>query len=126
MVVASGEGVKQLFSERGADIVIDGGQSMNPSARDFIDAFREVSAQTVFVLPNNGNIILAAKQAAELYTDADVRVIECTTIGEGYAAISMFSDESGDADTIESELRDVRSAAWLPPGYRAVYATPER
>lgn len=106
VVVASGEGVKQLFSERGADIVIDGGQSMNPSARDFIDAFREVSAQTVFVLPNNGNIILAAKQAAELYTDADVRVIECTTVGEGYAAISMFSDESGDADTIESELRD--------------------
>lgn len=106
VVVASGEGVKQLFSERGADIVIDGGQSMNPSTRDFIDAFREVSAQTVFVLPNNGNIILAAKQAAELYTDADIRVIECTTIGEGYAAISMFSDESGDADTIESELRD--------------------
>lgn len=106
VVVASGEGVKQVFSERGADIVIDGGQSMNPSARDFIDAFREVSAQTVFVLPNNGNIILAAKQAAELYTDADIRVIECTTIGEGYAAISMFSDESGDADTIESELRD--------------------
>lgn len=106
VVVASGEGVKQLFSERGADIVIDGGQSMSPSARDFIDAFREVSAQTVFVLPNNGNIILAAKQAAELYTDADIRVIECTTIGEGYAAISMFSDESGDADTIESELRD--------------------
>lgn len=106
VVVASGEGVKQLFSERGADIVIDGGQSMNPSARDFIDAFREVSAQTVFVLPNNGNIILAAKQAAELYTDADIRVIECTTVGEGYAAISMFSDESGDADTIESELRD--------------------
>lgn len=106
VVVASGEGVKQLFSERGADIVIDGGQSMNPSARDFIDAFRKVSAQTVFVLPNNGNIILAAKQAAELYTDADIRVIECTTIGEGYAAISMFSDESGDADTIESELRD--------------------
>lgn len=106
VVVASGEGVKQLFSERGADIVIDGGQSMNPSTRDFIDAFREVSAQTVFVLPNNGNIILAAKQAAELYTDADIRVIECTTIGEGYAAISMFSDESGDANTIESELRD--------------------
>lgn len=106
VVVASGEGVKQLFSERGADIVIDGGQSMNPSARDFIDAFREVSAQTVFVLPNNGNIILTAKQAAELYTDADIRVIECTTVGEGYAAISMFSDESGDADTIESELRD--------------------
>lgn len=106
VTVASGEGVKQLFTERGADIVIDGGQSMNPSARDFIDAFRQVSAQTVFVLPNNGNIILAAKQAAELYTDADIRVIECTTIGEGYAAISMFSDESGDADTIESELRD--------------------
>lgn len=106
VTVASGEGVKQLFTERGADIVIDGGQSMNPSARDFIDAFRQVSAQTVFVLPNNGNIILAAKQAAELYTDADIRVIESTTIGEGYAAISMFSDESGDAYTIESELRD--------------------
>ncbi len=106
VAVASGEGVKQLFTERGADIVIDGGQSMNPSARNFVDAFRSIPAETIFVLPNNGNIILAAKQAAELYTGADIRVIESKTVGEGYAAISMFEDESSDADAAEQSLRD--------------------
>lgn len=104
VAVASGDGIKQLFKERGADVIVDGGQSMNPSAEDFLEAFREVNADTVYVLPNNGNIILAARQAAGLYKDSDIRVIESHTVGDGYAALSMLNFESGDADLIEDEL----------------------
>ncbi len=104
IAVANGTGVKNLFSERGADVIVDGGQSMNPSAEAFIEAFDAVNADTVFVLPNNGNSILAAKQAAKLYDKSDVRVIESRTIGDGYAALSMLDTGSGDTDAIVSEL----------------------
>ena len=106
IAVASGDGVKQLFSERGADIIVDGGQSMNPSTEDFLAALDEVNADTVFILPNNGNIILTAKQAAGMYEGSDVRVIESKTIGDGYAALSMLSYDSADTDLIEQELND--------------------
>lgn len=104
--VASGDGIKQLFSERGADVVVDGGQSMNPSTENFLVAFEEANADTIFVLPNNGNIILTAKQAAGMYKDSDVRVVESHTIGDGYAALSMLSYDSDDAQTIVSELTE--------------------
>lgn len=106
VAVCSGEGVSELFTERGADIIVSGGQSMNPSAEDFIDAFKKVNADTIFVLPNNSNIILAARQAASMFTESDVRVIESRTIGDGFAALSMYDTYSGDADIIESELND--------------------
>ncbi|MBQ9117314.1 MAG: DAK2 domain-containing protein [Clostridia bacterium] len=106
VAVANGEGVKSLFSERGADEVIDGGQSMNPSAEAFIQAFDRVNADTVFVFPNNGNIILTARQAATLYPDSDIRVVESRTVGDGYAALSMFDTVSDDADIIEAELKE--------------------
>lgn len=109
VAVASGDGVKQLFTEHGCDVIVDGGQSMNPSTEDFLDAFKKANAKTIFVFPNNGNIILSAKQAAGMYTDSDVRVIESHTIGDGYASLTMFSPESGDADTIEAELIDAMS-----------------
>jgi DAK2 domain fusion protein YloV len=106
VAVASGDGIKQLFTERGTDVIVDGGQCMNPSAEDFIEAFDTVNADKIFVLPNNGNVILTAKQAAKMYKDSDVRVIESRTIGDGYAALSMLSFESGDADQIQSELTE--------------------
>lgn len=106
VAVASGDGIKQLFSERGADVIVDGGQSMNPSTEDFLEAFEQVNADTVFVLPNNGNIVLTAKQAAGMYKDSDVRVIESHTIGDGYAALSLLSFDSGDADQIATELTE--------------------
>ena len=106
VAVCSGEGVSELFTERGADIIVSGGQSMNPSAEDFIEAFKKVNADTIFVLPNNSNIILAARQAASMFTESDVRVIESRTIGDGFAALSMYDTYSGDADIIESELND--------------------
>ena len=106
VAVASGVGLVNTFIERGADVVVSGGQSMNPSAEDFIEAFDKVGADTIFVLPNNGNIVLTAKQAAELYRSSDVRVIESKTIGDGYAALSMLDTDSGDADRIAEELTE--------------------
>ena len=105
VVVACGEGLKQTFIDRGADVIVDGGQSMNPSAEDFITAFDEVNADVIFVFPNNGNIVLTAQQAAHLYEKSDVRVIESTTIGAGYASLAMLDTNSGDTDAIVEDLR---------------------
>lgn len=104
VVAACGAGIQQTFREVGADVIVDGGQSMNPSAEDFLKAFEECNADTIFVFPNNGNVILAAKQAASMYKDSDVRVIESKTIGDGYAALSMMDTSIGDVDAIVEEL----------------------
>ena len=104
VAVACGEGLKNTFRERGADVIVDGGQSMNPSAEDFISAFDEVNADTIFVFPNNSNIILTARQAAQLYEKSDVRVIESKTVGAGYASLAMLDTNLADADAIESDL----------------------
>ena len=108
IAVASGEGLKQTFLDLGCDVVVDGGQSMNPSAETFLEAFDKVNADTIFVFPNNGNIILTAHQAAKLYPGSDIRVIESHTIGDGYAALSMLAP-AGDADSIVAELTDAMS-----------------
>ena len=105
VAVAAGEGIKETFLSLGADFVVEGGQTMNPSAEDFLAAFDTVNADTIFVLPNNGNIVLAAKQAAALYEKSNVRVLESKTVGDGYAALTMLDFESGDADEIEENLR---------------------
>ena len=106
VTVASGAGLVQTFKDLGVDYVVDGGQTNNPSAEDFITAFDEVNADHIFVLPNNSNIILAAEQAAKIYTDSDVRVIGSKSIGEGYAALSMLDFGSDDADEIEALLKE--------------------
>ena len=79
VAVASGAGLVDTFKELGADIVIEGGQTMNPPVKRFIDAFDAVDAETVFVFPNNGNILLTARQAADIYDKADIRVIPKAT-----------------------------------------------
>lgn len=106
VAVASGDGLKKTFLERGADVIVDGGQSMNPSSADFIAAFDEVNAEVIFVFPNNGNIVLTAEQAAKLYTFSDVRVIQSTTIGAGYASLAMLDTGSCDTAQIEAELNE--------------------
>ncbi len=106
VAVTSGEGIKQTFREMGADYIVEGGQSMNPSADEFIEAFKQVNADVIFVLPNNGNVILAAKQAAKMYSDSDVRVIESRSVGDCYAVLTMLDTDSGNADEIESEMRE--------------------
>ena len=106
VAVASGDGIAETFRQLGADVIVPGGQTMNPSAEDFVEAFREANADTVIVMPNNGNIILAARAAAGLYRDSDVRVLESHTIGDGYAALSMMDFDSKDTDEIMQNLRD--------------------
>ena len=104
VAVATGEGIKETFRSLGADYIVEGGQTMNPSSEDFLTAFDIVNADVIFVLPNNGNVTLAARQAAEMYEKADVRVLRSRTVGDGYAALTMLDLESGDADAIEEAL----------------------
>ncbi len=111
IAVAEGDGIKQAFSEMGADFVINGGQGNNPSSEDFIEAFDKVNADCIFVLPNNGNIIMAAELAGNMYKDSKVRIIPSKSVGDGYAALSMLSYDSGDedeiADTMTSSMEGV-------------------
>ncbi|MBQ7715226.1 MAG: DAK2 domain-containing protein [Clostridia bacterium] len=106
VAVASGDGIAKLFTELGADRVIRGGQTMNPSAEDFINAFDEVNADCIFVLPNNGNIILSAKQAAGIYGKSKVYVLESHSLGDGYAALTALNYESSDAEGIAAMLTE--------------------
>ncbi len=103
--VATGEGLKKELREMGCNVVIDGGQTSNPSASDLLAAFDKANADTVFILPNNGNILLTARQAAELYNKADVRVIPTKTIGDCISVLSML-DLTGDPDSIEAAMNE--------------------
>ncbi|MBO5378939.1 MAG: DAK2 domain-containing protein [Clostridia bacterium] len=106
VAVANGEGVKEAFIDMSVDVIVDGGQSMNPSTEDFLRAFDEAHARKILVFPNNSNIILAANQAASLYKKAEVRVVNSKTIGDGYAALSMLDSESGDLEEIASACEE--------------------
>ena len=106
VTVASGAGLEETFRELGADVVIEGGQTMNPPVDRFIQAFDKVDADTIFVLPNNSNILLTARQAAELYDKADIRVIPCKTLGEGYYALANMDAEADNADALETALTE--------------------
>lgn len=109
VTVANGEGVVSIFKECGADEVIDGGQGKNPGVDDFLHAFDRVNADYIFVLPNNGNIILAAKQAAEMYDGAEIIVVESKNIGQAYSALSMLDYSVDDAAAIAEKLsRDMQ------------------
>ncbi len=92
VAVASGEGIKKTFYQFGADAAVDGNQTMNPLTEDFLDAFKKIDADNIIVLPNNSNIILAARQAAEIYTDSEVYVVKNRSIAEGYAAFTILAD----------------------------------
>ena len=111
VAVASGEGIKKMFTDSGADEIVDGGQSMNPSTEAFLRAFKNVNAETVFVLPNNSNILLTAKLAAGMFKFSDVRVIESKSTGEGYAALSMYSGEEESADEIVDEMTEAMKSS---------------
>ncbi|MBR2467137.1 MAG: DAK2 domain-containing protein [Clostridia bacterium] len=114
VAVANGTGIIEAFREMGADVVIDGGHSMNPSAEDFVCAFKKTHSRSIVVFPNNSNSVLAAKQAAALFSDAEIRVVESRSVGEGYAALSILDTTLGDLDEIaeqcESAIKDTKTA----------------
>ncbi|KSU85034.1 hypothetical protein GA0061096_1214 [Fictibacillus enclensis] len=90
VTVAMGSGIKELFTSLGAGYVIEGGQTMNPSTEDIVKAIEEVNAEKVIVLPNNGNIVMAAEQAATV-ADQDVAIVRSKNVPQGMAALLAFN-----------------------------------
>ncbi len=100
VAVCIGAGIEQVYRELGCDEIVEGGQTQNPSTNDFLAAFEKVNAEHIFVFPNNGNILMAAQQAAELYSDAEIHVIPSKSVGTGYVALSAADFTLEDADAI--------------------------
>lgn len=90
LAVASGEGIKKAYKDLGIDIIIDGGQTMNPSTESFVNAIENANAEHVIILPNNKNIILSAEQTIDLLPDRSISVIKTKNIGQGYATMIAF------------------------------------
>ena len=113
ITVSVGDGIKEIFEGLGVDRVISGGQTMNPSTQDVLGAIEKVNADTIFVLPNNKNIIMAANQAAELTTDKKVVVVPTTTVPQGISAVINYMpdlDADSNREGMIEEISHVRSA----------------
>ena len=112
IAVSIGEGMNEIFRELGADYIIEGGQTMNPSTDDMLSAIDEVNADHIFILPNNKNIILAANQAQSLTDDKDIIVIPTKTVPQGITAIISYMPEA-DVDTnieaLEEAIKNVKT-----------------
>ena len=124
IAVAEGDGISALFKEMGADVIVAGGQTKNPSTQELLSAFKKCSTKDIIVLPNNKNVILAANQAANLYTGAAIHVIKTKNIAEGYAALSVinpaFKDISALTESAQRAASDVTSAE-ITQAVRNVY-----
>ena len=107
IAVSNGAGVDALFRDLGVDVIVEGGQTQNPSTNDFLAAFEQINAENIFIFPNNSNIIMAANQAAELYDKAKVYVIPSKNIGSGYVAISAIDFDNLPAEDILYEADEV-------------------
>ncbi len=102
ITVAAGDGLTKLFKELGADIVITGGQTMNPSTADFSNAIEELDyCDNIFIFPNNSNIFLAANQAKDISIDSNIYVIETRSIQAGVSAIGLFNHDGDVADNVK-------------------------
>ena len=121
VAVSNGEGISALLKELGTDEVVPGGQTQNPSTNDFLDAFSRVHAEHIFVFPNNGNIVMAARQAASLYEDATVHVIPSKNIGTGYVGISSIDFENPDPQAVIAQVEAAMqrvTAGYISPSIR--------
>ena len=113
VAVSMGSGLKEIFEGLGVDYIVEGGQTMNPSTADILDAVENVNAKTVFVLPNNKNILLAAQQAAELSEDKKIIVVPSTTVPQGICAVINYIagiDDEDNLATMTEEMQNVRTA----------------
>ncbi len=107
VAVAAGEGVTKLFYDLGADVVVSGGQTMNPSTEDFVKVIEELdNCENIFIFPNNSNIILAAKQTQSVLSDRNIYVMETKSVQAGLSAVGMFNKQ-GEIDEILADLGDV-------------------
>nr|WP_246578264.1 DAK2 domain-containing protein [Clostridium frigoris] len=108
--VALGEGIKNIFEDLGVDVVIEGGQTMNPSIQDIIDSINKIHAENIFVLPNNKNILMAALQAAEL-SDKNIVVIPSKTIPQGITAVTIFNADVSVEENEEKLKEAIKNVA---------------
>lgn len=111
--VSAGSGLTSIFKEIGVDVVVEGGQTMNPSTEDILNAVEHLNAETIYILPNNKNIILAAEQAAKIVEDKKVVVIPTKTIPQGITAMISLSEERSAEENLENateEISNVKSA----------------
>ena len=106
IVVATGEGIIEVFRELGATYIINGGQGKNPSINDFLAAFDEINSDNIYVFPNNSNIIMAASQARDLYKDSNIFIIPSKNIGEAYASLAMLDYSIEDANELKQKFID--------------------
>ena len=110
--VSAGDGLSEIFKGLGVDYVIEGGQTMNPSTEDFVEAIKKVNAHTVFLLPNNKNIIMSANQAQYLVDDKKVIVIPTKTIPQGITAMINFvadADPESNEECMSQEIKNVKT-----------------
>lgn len=101
ITVARGEGISNIFKDLNVDYIIEGGQTMNPSTQDILDRIEKINAETIFVLPNNKNIMMAAEQAVEL-SEKSIVVVPTRTIPEGIAALSIFDENASAEENLDS------------------------
>ena len=112
--VSAGQGIKDFFKDIGITVVVEGGQTMNPSSEDFVSAIKRANAHNVFIFPNNSNIVMAASQASEMVEDADtnVYVIPSKTIPQGISSAIMFNPEADPEENfrcMKAALKNVKS-----------------
>ena len=109
IAVSIGEGLNEIFKELGVDYIIEGGQTMNPSTDDMLNAIDEVNAKHVFIFPNNKNITLAANQAKSLVKDKEVIVIPTKTVPQGITAIINFAPDLSAEENEEVMLEEIKN-----------------
>ena len=109
VVVSMGDGFNEIFTALGTDAIVSGGQSYNPSASDFIDAFEKVNAENIIVFPNNKNINLAARQAADMYEKAKVYVIDTVNLGQGYIGLAAVDPDETDVNAVVDSVNEAVS-----------------
>ena len=107
IAVSIGEGMNEIFRELGADYIIEGGQTMNPSTEDMLNAIDQVNAEHIFILPNNKNIILAANQAQTLTEDKDIIVVPSKTVPQGITAIINYMPDADAQTNLEAMIEGI-------------------
>lgn len=112
--VSTGEGLSEIFKSLGVDYIIEGGQTMNPSTEDMLNAIDKVNAENVFIFPNNSNIILAANQAQSIVEDKNIIVIPTKTIPQGISALIAYSEEASPEENtgaMTEEIANIKSGS---------------
>ena len=109
IAVSIGEGLNEIFKELGVDYIIEGGQTMNPSTEDMLNAIEHVNAKTVFILPNNKNIIMAANQAVDLVEDKQIIVIPTKTIPQGITALVNYIPDHSAEENKEQMMAEIEN-----------------